>query len=296
MTRHPVSVPYAARLSLGLLLGVALPRATAAGDKATLQLANDLERESDHRAAAIEYRRLALSEPDAKRRAGYYWAAAYQYHRAGATELAEKMLDRTEDASEKLASESLMLRAEVSFAAHRPDRTEFYLTSAARKQTTPESRRLTGKRLAAARLLKNDVGGAERALRDAPSTDPGRAALAAYRDGSRRIPAVGGMLGIIPGLGYAYSGEYANALRSLILNGIFIYAMAETAADEEWGAFAAVTFFELTWYTGSIYGGIDAAHRYNRQRLDRCLEAIGGNSGFEPDLEQIPVISLRFIF
>ena len=71
----------------------------------------------------------------------------------------------------------------------------------------------------------------------------------------------GGVLGLVPGLGYAYSGEYANAVRSLILNSLFIWGMVETADDDQWGLFALVTFGEFTWYSGSIYGGIDAAHR-----------------------------------
>ncbi|MBN1558006.1 MAG: membrane protein insertion efficiency factor YidD [Lentisphaerae bacterium] len=84
---------------------------------------------------------------------------------------------------------------------------------------------------------------------------------------ARRSPRLGGILGLVPGLGYAYSGEYANALRSLLLNGIFIWGMVETAGEEQWGGFAVISFFELTWYSGSIYGGIDAAHRFNaRQR------------------------------
>ena len=33
-------------------------------------------------------------------------------------------------------------------------------------------------------------------------------------------PWLGGVLGLVPGLGYVYSGEYANAARSLILNGL----------------------------------------------------------------------------
>jgi hypothetical protein len=96
----------------------------------------------------------------------------------------------------------------------------------------------------------------------------------------------------VPGLGYAYSGEYSNALRSLILNGIFIYAMSDTAANEQWGAFTALSFFELTWYTGSIYGGIDAAHRYNKDRFERCRSVITGGSSFSMDLERIPLVKL----
>ena len=74
-------------------------------------------------------------------------------------------------------------------------------------------------------------------------------------------------MGLIPGFGYFYSGEYASGLRAILLNGLFIYGMIDTADKDEWGAFAVISFFEFTWYGGSIYGGIDAAYRYNRQRV-----------------------------
>ena len=71
-------------------------------------------------------------------------------------------------------------------------------------------------------------------------------------------PWVGGVLGLVPGLGYVYSGEFANGARSLILNGLFIWGMVETAEREQWAAFSVLTFFEFTWYSGSIYGGAEA--------------------------------------
>jgi hypothetical protein len=123
-----------------------------------------------------------------------------------------------------------------------------------------------------------------------------RAAVIAYEAGADKSPAVGGVLGLVPGLGYAYAGEYANAARSLILNSLFIFGMIETAEDDEWGAFAAITFFEITWYSGSIYGGIDASHRYNRNRLENCLETIEGESMFSPESGAWPTLRLRFSF
>ena len=101
---------------------------------------------------------------------------------------------------------------------------------------------------------------------------------------------------MIPGLGYAYSGEYANALRSVILNGIFIYAMVDTADREQWGAFTALTFFELTWYTGSIYGGIDSAHRYNREQQDAVTDAVRDEFQYELDLKALPTVNIEFTF
>jgi hypothetical protein len=101
---------------------------------------------------------------------------------------------------------------------------------------------------------------------------------------------------MVPGLGYAYSGEYANALRSLILNGVFGFGMWHTAREEQWGAFGVITFCEFTWYSGSIYGGIDAAHRYNRERLEEAAEAIRGGADFEPDVAAWPLLRLKFTF
>jgi len=121
-------------------------------------------------------------------------------------------------------------------------------------------------------------------------------ALDRYEQGRDKSPKVGGFLGLVPGLGHLYAGEPGNALRSLLLNGLFIFAMADTAADEEWGAFAAVTFFELTWYTGSVYGGVDAAHRHNRNRLRACTKAVDGKSGFTLNTTQLPIVSLNIRF
>ena len=118
-----------------------------------------------------------------------------------------------------------------------------------------------------------------------------------YAKGKDKSPFIGGLLGIIPGMGYAYSGEYGNMLRSLLLNGIFGWAMIATAEDEEWAVFSVATFFELTWYTGSIYGGIDAAHRYNKNRLDETLRDIRGPSAPVLRTKAIaPILELRLGF
>jgi len=104
------------------------------------------------------------------------------------------------------------------------------------------------------------------------------------------------VLGLVPGLGYAYSGEYANAVRSLILNSLFIWGMVEAAEHEEWGIFAVVTFGEITWYSGSIYGGLDAAHRRNRRRLESALTDVRGAARPDADRAQVPLVVTGFEF
>jgi hypothetical protein len=72
--------------------------------------------------------------------------------------------------------------------------------------------------------------------------------------------------------------------------------MVDTAEDDSWGAFSIITFFEITWYTGSIYGGVDSAPRYNRNRLQACIQIIDDQSVFNPDLRKMPAISLKYSF
>ena len=82
----------------------------------------------------------------------------------------------------------------------------------------------------------------------------------------------------------------------IILNGLFIWGMVETAADDEWAVFSVLTFAEFTWYSGSIYGGIDSAHRHNQRRLDAAVNDVRGDKTLRPISSQVPIFSLKFEF
>ena len=207
----------------------------------------------------------------------------------------EKMLDHAEDAGAVESAPLLLLRTKqaegvrdwVSAADYAEE------LSIADKKDARLSRWAQG--AAASDYLR--AGDAE-AARGAVAGDAAReAAIDRYLAGHDKSPRIGGLLGIIPGLGYAYSGEWGNMFRSIFLNGIFGWAMFECADHDQWGLFAVTTFFELTWYSGSIYGGIDAAHRYNRNRLDTTVRELRGDEA--PRLERdtrLEVFSLRISF
>ncbi len=130
---------------------------------------------------------------------------------------------------------------------------------------------------AAARLREKDLAGARQVLAEAlGDLGTARAAIDRYAGRRDKKPWVGGVLGLVPGLGYIYSGEYANAARSIILNSLFIWGMVETGSDDDWAVFSVLTFVEFTWYSGSIYGGIDSAHRHNQRRLDGAVNEVRG--------------------
>ncbi|MBU4211859.1 MAG: hypothetical protein L6437_13625 [Kiritimatiellae bacterium] len=262
-----------------------------------LRLAQELSGEGQHEPAALEYRRLALSVTDPKARGGLFWVTAYEYTRARQWNLAPALLDRAEDSDRELKSVALLLRAEVASAEKKHVEAVYYLQSAVGEETTSDMRKFVVRRVAGEHLRAGQSAQARVVLSQAPGNEAAAlAALQSYERERDKSPVLGGVLGLIPGLGYMYAGEYANGLRSLILNGLFMGAMVYSGVEDQWGAFAVISFFELTWYSGSIYGGIDAAQRYNRARQERCLEAVQGQAAFVPDFKQLPIVSLQFRF
>ena len=262
------------------------------------RLALDLAAEGQRAAAAVEFRRLALAADSTENTAGWYWLAAYEYAQGGRPELSNRMLDRGENAAPlALAVPVAWLRAENAMDEKDWAAAAFHFDSLRLKADTDDLRNFAARGAAAARLRDRDIAGAKQALDSAPG-DPGSAQVAIDRYAARRDkrPWLGGVLGLVPGLGYAYSGEYANAARSLILNSLFLWGMVETATDDQWGLFAVLTFAEFTWYSGSIYGGIDAAHRHNQRRLDVAVDGIRGEQHLRPDLVRVPIVSLQWAF
>jgi tetratricopeptide (TPR) repeat protein len=281
---------------ISYLLSPICASAGASPADARLSLAASLYESGDFARSALEYRRLAADlDPSDKSLPGLYLVAADAYRAEGAWGRMEKMLDHAEDAGESGSAPLLLLRTEHAEGGKNWLSAADYAEELA--AVDPRNERLAAWARGAAASDYLRAGDAE-AARGAISGDSAReAALDRYFAGHDKSPRVGGLLGIVPGLGYAYSGEWGNMFRSIFLNGIFGWAMFECADREQWGLFAVSTFFEMTWYTGSIYGGIDAAHRYNRNRLDTAVHELRGDG--VPRLERdtrLEVFSLRISF
>jgi hypothetical protein len=79
-------------------------------------------------------------------------------------------------------------------------------------------------------------------------------------------------MALIPGLGYAYTGHYQTAIAALLVNGLTMAATKE-AIDHHRPGFATITsLFAFGWYSGSIYGSVASAERFNRFAVDRFME------------------------
>lgn len=284
--------------ALALLGALLSPLTLVAEPSAASRLPVALSLTGQHASAALEFRRQALEINDSpESRAALFWCAAHEYHRAADYELSDKMLDASENEDASLLNPALLLRGETAAVTRDWPAAAFYFQSLASTGVNSNITRYASRRLAITELHRRNPDAARRSLTGTGADETASlVALDRYTSGRNKRPWLGGLLGLIPGLGYAYSGEFANAGRSLILNSIFIFGMVSTAQDENWGAFAAISFFELTWYSGSIYGGIDAAHRYNQGRLDACSQGIMNNASFAPDYATLPAITLQFHF
>jgi len=280
-----------------LLVACAAVAADEEDTATTRALARELAEQGDPSGAAVEYRRLALREQHPLRQGGWRWMAAWEYWHAGRLEQAEALLDRVEAEAPTWMTPTLLLRAEIARSERKPAEAAFYFDSFAAATEAADARAYARRAAIAARLEGRDAAGARAALADWPDAPTSVAeAVENYVAGRDKNPQIGGWLGLVPGLGYAYANEYANAARSLILNGLFLYGMHETAQDEQWGAFAVIAFFEFTWYSGSVYGGLDASHRYNRRRADDAAATVRGGAAWRPDESALPTLSLLFTF
>jgi len=267
-------------------------------DDATTRVALDFEADGEYEASAITFRRQALLEEDAQRAGQWYWFAAYEYAKDQKWKLSNKMLDRAEDsAALSVAMPTAWLRAENALRERDWNAAVFYFDSMRLSAPNDDLRSFAARGSAAAHLRNRDIAAARDVLSEYGRTpDALLTSVDHYAEGRDKKPWLGGVLGIIPGCGYLYSGEYWNATRSLFLNGLFGWGMYETGRRDQWAAFSVITFFEAIWFSGSIYGGIDAAQRYNRDRLDTVVNAVRGDEQLRPDATRIPVIMLGFSF
>lgn len=274
--------------------------APAFADDTTFRLALDLLKENSYELSAVEFRRFAMETDKPPEQAAAYLYSGYAYLQAEKTQSAAEMLDQAEnsDAASAHLDEHALLSAETARQAKDADTALYFYDLLSEDSERSDFQTFARRRAAAIELAKGDILAARTQLVNSPSDETASLlALDAYANGKDKNPVVGGLWGLIPGAGYWYSGEIANGFRSLLLNSLFIYGLVQTADDDQWGAFGAIAFFEVTWYSGSIYGGVDAAQRHNRDRLDQAIHAIDGNTSYLPDPGiTTPIFKLKILF
>jgi TolA-binding protein len=105
-----------------------------------------------------------------------------------------------------------------------------------------------------------------------------RALAEAAREGEqlpRKSPALAGLISaVIPGTGHFYTGRWRDGTIALLLNGAFLAAGIEAVSAGNEAAAGLLLFFEAAWYSGTIYGAVNATHKYNRDLEERWLQGL----------------------
>ncbi|MEN8243509.1 MAG: tetratricopeptide repeat protein [Thermodesulfobacteriota bacterium] len=115
----------------------------------------------------------------------------------------------------------------------------------------------------------------------------------------RKSPGLAGTLAVIPGAGYLYCGRYQDALIALLVNGGLIWAAYESFSNDLYALGSVITFVEIGFYSGNIYGSVASAHKYNRknerQWIDQLRKRLKVSLASRPENRGIEV-SLRYTF
>jgi putative component of membrane protein insertase Oxa1/YidC/SpoIIIJ protein YidD len=93
-----------------------------------------------------------------------------------------------------------------------------------------------------------------------------------------KSPTTAGILSMVPGMGYAYTGHKQTAISALVINGLLTYATISNVNTKNHGMAALTGVFNLSFYIGSIYGGVNSAKRYNQQQRQQIINKILYNS------------------
>jgi len=251
-----------------------------ADDARLLRFADELASQDALQEAAVEYRRLLSYYSDSPLRPRAAIGLVTCYRRTGrhleAIHWGEKTL-----ATEELRSDQ---RSDIAFGIaasfvnlQNGHRARTILAELAEHGPRPLRYR--------AALLRGFSFAREERWGEAEQTfdgvqEQGEAAVRAHRLAAlarqgpalpRKNPTTAGLLGIVPGLGYAYAGFPQTALASLVVNGLFFAGTYKAFKDGNTGLGTMLGIMSLGWYGGNVYGSIASAQRRNNRAREEFL-------------------------
>ena len=175
--------------------------------------------------------------------------------------------------ADPLTGKALFLTGESYYQQGISKEAEHYLRLVIKRYTDPDLKNAALYRLGWARMKANKWGDASEIFRQVENESPLYASSRQLAEESlkgselpEKNPAYAGVLAaIVPGLGHAYVSRYRDATVAFIVNGLFIWAAAESFDHDQPVLGGILTFLELGWYSGNIYSAINATHKHNRK-------------------------------
>ncbi len=306
----PLKAAGIALICACLFSGPVLPEAGASrldlAPEAVLEFARENFDNGDYRAAATEFKRFVHFFPDHARAP----EAAYQ---AGAAYFHMKRYARAIDAFEKVTAQfggtepATEARFMISRCHVKLGNTEdaLYILNRIRSEAKdPYVRDRAYYRIGRIRLDLQDIAGAKAAFESiSPENRPNfqvekiLAHLDRQDEISTRSPFLSGVLSIVPGGGYLYTGRYREALTAFLVTAGLAAASWESF-DEDLYALGGITgFVGLGFYGGSMVGSISSAHKYNRKNYREYIDRLPVNRRAPLSLEVRPeAVMLSFCY
>lgn len=261
-------------------------------ERSVLAFAEHLFQQGDYYRAITEYKRHLFANPHAPEAPWVRFRIGQSYQAGGRHAAALAVFDALRDRAHQPR-----LRAWASLAAAR----SLYLDGRYRQSAAAldvlldgiEDFDLQGHALfleACARLRHGDTAGSQILLASIRAGHPvaSRAMqLEATIDEVGRLPGksptLAGILSLVPGLGHIYLEEYSIALTAFVWNGLFGYATYDAFQRGHHGMGTLLAAMSLLWYSGTMYGAIAGAHRYNRDARLGFLEGLDREVGLDVD-------------
>jgi outer membrane protein assembly factor BamD (BamD/ComL family) len=262
---------------------------TAPGDPLTdadqiLGFANALFNDGDYFRAITEYKRFLFLHPTDPRAGRVRLQVGLSYQRGqqwdDARQTFESIARQHPDA--EIRAEAAYLVGETSFQQGRYAQAIADLRPVAERYgQTPvgeRARYLLGWSYLRARQWPEASQTFESIGTTSPLFPSSRVLADAAREGEhlpRKSPALAGLMSaVIPGTGHFYTGRLRDGTIALLLNGAFLAAGIEAVSAGNEAAAGLLFFFEAAWYSGALYGAVNAAQKYNRDLEERWLQGL----------------------
>ena len=273
----------------------------------TISFAESLFSEHDYYRAITEYKRAIHQTDDVETKAHAQYMIALSYFRGGQWDAAimafEKLLSL--DIPDSLASLAYLMKGETAFQKKdyfaaidyfhhfSTENPEHPLALDAGIRMTQSYTLIQNQNFAKqyAISLQNQFPQEERANKLSEY-------VRAFNSTRQKSPRLAGTLStILPGAGQLYTGRRKDASLSFFLNSSLIAAALVAFNNDEPVAGSLISIVGLSWYTGNIYGAVNAAHKHNRDQRTRFVQNLNFSLGVMTDADnRLPSGSITISF
>ncbi|MGE3540862.1 MAG: tol-pal system YbgF family protein [Candidatus Tectimicrobiota bacterium] len=111
-----------------------------------------------------------------------------------------------------------------------------------------------------------------------------------------KSPFVAGLLSaLLPGSGQLYNGRRGDALLAFFLNGLFIAGILEAMQHHKYTVAGILSFFEIAWYSGNVYGAVNGAYKTNQHTTRNFLQNLENRyQPALPEMRQSRLLGIKF--